>query len=72
MRIGIMSFAHLHAEGYVENLRQSPGVEFIGFSEPDSAAGTRYAAQFDAHWFPSHEQLLAEKPDGGVYLFRKC
>ena len=66
MRIGIMSFAHLHAEGYVENLRQSPGVEFIGFSEPDSAAGTRYAAQFDAHWFPSHEQLLAEKPDGVI------
>jgi UDP-N-acetylglucosamine 3-dehydrogenase len=66
MRIGIMSFAHLHAEGYIQNLRQSPGVEMIGFSDTDAERGRHFAAQFNAHWYPTHEALLAEKPDGVI------
>ncbi len=66
MRIGIMSFAHLHAEGYIGNLRNSPGVEMIGFSDTDAERGQHFADVFNAHWFPTHEALLAEKPDGVV------
>ena len=66
MRIGIMSFAHLHAEGYIHNLRQSPGVDLIGFSDTDAERGKHFATQFNARWFPTHEALLAEKPDGVV------
>ncbi len=66
IRIGIMSFAHLHAEGYIHNLRQSPGVEMIGFSDTDAERGKHFAALFNARWFPTHEALLAEKPDGLV------
>ena len=65
-RIGIMSFAHLHAEGYIGNLRQNPDVELIGFSDADAERGRHFAAVFDARWFPSHEALLAEAPDGVV------
>src|SRR5260221_4114755 len=64
MRIGIMSFAHLHAEGYIQNLRQSPGVEMIGFSDTDAERGKHFAALFNARWYPTHEALLSEKPDG--------
>lgn len=66
MRIGIMSVAHLHAEGYIHNLRQSPGVEVIGFSETDSGRGEQFSAQFNARWFSSHKALLAEGLDGVV------
>jgi UDP-N-acetylglucosamine 3-dehydrogenase len=66
MRIGIMSFAHLHAEGYVQNLRQSPGVELIGFSDADAERGKHFAAQFNIRWFATHEALVAEKPDGVI------
>jgi predicted dehydrogenase len=66
MRIGIMSFAHLHAEGYVGNLRRIPGVEFIGFSDTDAERGKHFAEVFGARWFPTHEALLAEKPDGVI------
>jgi predicted dehydrogenase len=66
MRIGIMSFAHLHAEAYVHNLRRSPGVELIGFSDTDAERGARFSAQFNTRWFPTHEALLAEKPDGVI------
>jgi predicted dehydrogenase len=64
MRIGIMSFAHLHAESYVQNIRQSLGLELIGFSDTDAKRGQHFSAQFNAHWFPTHEALLDEKPDG--------
>ncbi len=64
MRIGIMSFAHLHAEAYINNLRAIPGVEMIGFADDDAARGEHFAAQFNTRLFPSYDALLAEKPDG--------
>lgn len=66
MRIGIMSFAHLHAEGYVGNLRNSPGVEFVGFSDTDAERGKHYAEVFGARWYPTHEVMLADGLDGVV------
>src|SRR3982751_4085957 len=66
MRIGIMSFAHLHAESYVNNLRAIPDVELVGFSDTDPERGRNFASQFHARWFPTHEALLAEQLDGVV------
>ena len=66
VRIGIMSFAHLHAEAYIQNLRRVPGVELIGFSDTDAERGRHFAAMFDVTWFPTHEALIAEQPDGVV------
>jgi predicted dehydrogenase len=64
MKIGIMSFAHHHAEAYIGNLRAIPGVELIGIADDDLERGQKFAAQFAAPFFPSYEALLAEKPDG--------
>ena len=64
MRIGIMSFAHLHAEGYINNLRNAPDVEMIGFSDTDAERGQHFAEKYNARWFPTHEALLAEGVDG--------
>ena len=66
MRLAIMSFAHVHAENYIHNLRAIPDVEMIGFSDEDAARGKHFAAQYNTQWFDSHEKLLAEKPDGVV------
>ncbi len=64
MKIGIMSFAHLHAEAYIGNLRAIPGVEMIGIADDNLERGQKFARRFDAHLFPSYEALLAEEPDG--------
>ena len=64
MRIGIMSFAHLHAESYVGNLRNAPDVELVGFSDTDTERGKKYGDMFNVRWLPTHEALLAEKLDG--------
>lgn len=64
MKIGIMSFAHLHAEAYIHNLRAIPGVEMIGLADEDQARGRHFAGLFDARLYPSYEAMLAEQPDG--------
>jgi len=66
MRLGIMSFAHLHAEGYLHNLRASPGVEMIGMADDNLERGRYFAAQYGVRLFDSYAALLAEKPDGVV------
>ena len=64
MKIGILSFAHLHAEAYLQNLRAIPSVEMIGLADEDQARGQHYAAEFGARLYPSYEALLADGPDG--------
>lgn len=66
MRLAIMSFAHIHAESYIENLRRLPGVEFIGFADDDPARGDHFAHQYGATLFRSYEELLAARPDGVI------
>lgn len=63
MKIGILSFAHHHAEAYIRHLRAIPGVAIIGLADEDAARGARYAGEFDAPLFPSYAALLAARPD---------
>jgi len=64
LKIGLLSFAHLHAEAYVQNLKAAPGVELIGIADEDAQRGERFAAQFGVHLFDSYGALLAARPDG--------
>lgn len=66
MRLAIMSFAHLHAEGYIHNLRAIPGVDMIGFADEDTERGQHFANRYQARWFRRYEDLIAEKPDGVI------
>lgn len=66
MRIGILSFAHVHADGYVANLRAIPGVNLVGFSDDDRARGAAAAERHGLRHFPRHEALLAEGLDGVI------
>lgn len=66
MRLAIMSFAHLHAEAYIRNLRAVPNVDVIGFADDDAARGRHFAEQYGLHLFDSYDALLAESPDGVI------
>ena len=66
MKLGIVSFAHLHAESYAHALTAMPGVEFIGIADDDLARGEHFARQYGAPFFPSYEALLAAQPDGVI------
>jgi UDP-N-acetylglucosamine 3-dehydrogenase len=66
IRIGILSFAHVHAEHYASLLQSMPGVELVGFSEGDRAAGQFFADKYGLRWFERHRDLLGEGLDGVI------
>jgi predicted dehydrogenase len=66
MKIGVMSFAHHHAEAYIQNLRAIAGVELAGVADEDDQRGQRFARQYNTRYFNSYEELIASKPDGVI------
>jgi len=66
IKIGILSFAHHHGEAYISNLRRMEGVQLLGVADDDSMRGQTIAAQNQAHYFHTYEDLLEAKPDGVI------
>lgn len=66
LRIGILSAAHLHADGYVGNLKRSPGVELLGIADDDRERAAQFAASHHIRAYGSVADLLADKPDGVI------
>ncbi len=64
MRLGILSFAHVHAENYAALLKKTPEAELVGFSDDNRDLGRQVAEEFELRWFPRHRDLLAEGLDG--------
>jgi predicted dehydrogenase len=61
-----MSFAHLHAEAYVETVRRMRDAQLVGAADEDSARGETFAAKLGVPLFPSYQDLLAEHLDGVI------
>lgn len=59
MKIGLISFAHLHAYSYASQLKTLPGAEFGGIYDELSARARLQAANFGVPWFGRLEDLLA-------------
>lgn len=66
MRVGLLSFAHLHAEAYLPILQAMPGVEVTGIADDNLERARYFAAQFNVPVFETYAALLAEKPDAVV------
>ncbi len=66
IRIGMMSFAHMHAASYAAHLRQMDGVELVGVWDADATRGQAMADRFGTAFFADNETLLAEGLDGVV------
>lgn len=62
MNVGIMSFAHLHAEAYIHNLRAHPQVEVFGFFDEDEKRGKHFEKEFGVKYFPHLDEFLKQKP----------
>ncbi len=66
LRIGMFSFAHMHAVSYAHALRQIPGVELVGIYDENSERGKTWAAANETAYFVSAEALLDTGLDGVV------
>lgn len=66
VRVGIISFAHMHAMSYARWLVESEEVECIGVFDEDKERRARMASHFRIPAFETAESFFSEKPDGVV------
>jgi predicted dehydrogenase len=66
MKLGVLSFAHHHAEAYINNIRSMSGVELLGVADEEAARGQRFAKDFSTRFYPSYEALIDARPDGVI------
>ena len=59
LRIGLISFAHVHAAGLASTLRAHEAVEFTGIHDEDPARGMAAASEHGAKWHETLDSLLA-------------
>ncbi len=65
LKIGFISFAHMHAFSYASAL-QKLGVQPVGIYDDDAARGQKMAETFRTRFFSDLEALLAEGLDGVI------
>ncbi len=68
MKIAILSFAHMHAVGYANCLREIPGVELAAVWDDDPARGQAMAARFQAPFVADLDHILKDAEIAGVIV----
>lgn len=63
VKIGIMSFAHVHSKAYATALKKLPNVEFVGLVDDDQTRAKRMAKAFGVKAFDTYDDLLATDVD---------
>ena len=66
MKLGLFSFAHMHAVSYARAAQAIPGVEIAGIYDDNRARGEEWAKKLQTRFFASADALLAEGVDGAV------
>jgi predicted dehydrogenase len=66
VRIGLLSAAHVHAEGYLAALAAMPGVELVGLWDDDAERGRATGARHDVPFVDTEAALLGKRLDGVV------
>lgn len=68
MKVGILSFAHVHASGYARCLAAMPDIALTAVADEDAARGTAAATQFGARWYADYRELLARDDIAAVIV----
>jgi UDP-N-acetylglucosamine 3-dehydrogenase len=58
LRVGLVSFAHVHAPGLATTLAALPQVDFSGIYDEDEKRGTAAASTYGTKWHPNLADLL--------------
>jgi predicted dehydrogenase len=66
LKIGMLSFAHMHACSYAHEIVAHPDAALVGIADPSPERGRRMAAQYGTRYFESQEELLGTGLDGVV------
>ncbi|GIV80072.1 Gfo/Idh/MocA family oxidoreductase [Litorilinea aerophila] len=66
LRIGMMSFAHGHANSYAACLQQVPGVTLAGIYDTEPQRGQDAARRLDVPFYATADELLDQGLDGVI------
>lgn len=66
MKIGIISFAHMHAYGYATALLQMPDVELVGIADDNAERGQKMAEVFHTKYVAVDDLLALSDLDGVI------
>ena len=66
LRIGVVSFEHMHAQSYTQELVKYPEVTLVGIADENEKRGREMAATFKTNYYQRYESLLEQQLDGVV------
>ncbi len=66
IRIGVISFEHMHALSYTTALTQLDNVELVGIADQDEFRGTSMSHRFNTQYYSDYEALLDQGLDGVI------
>ena len=66
VKLGIMSFAHMHAASYADCISKLEGAILTGIADDNPARGRKMARKFRTKFFNSYKALLDEDIDGVI------
>src|SRR5690625_3093371 len=66
MKVGIMSFAHMHAYSYAEGLKKLPQVEFVGIFDDDLERGREVSETFETTHYADQAEFLEQEMDAVI------
>jgi len=68
MNIAIISYWHVHAEGYTKEIIEKTSSKVTAIWDEDIERGTKYANQFNVKYYQEYEELLSDKTIDGVVI----
>jgi len=66
VRIGLLSFAHVHAPSYAACVKALPGCRFVGIADEDDARGREAAQRYGTKYFETFEALVKSDIDAVI------
>lgn len=66
MKVGIMSFAHMHAASYATGLQKLPNVELVGIFDDNVERGKEVSEQFNTTHYADQDEFLAQEMDAVI------
>lgn len=68
MNIAIISYWHVHAEGYTKEILEKTDSKVTAIWDENSERGLKYAEQFGATYYADYDELLQNKAIDGVVI----
>jgi len=66
VKIGMISFAHMHATSYASCLKQIDGVEIVGIYNEDEDQGKVLTKRYGGEFYSDYNKLLEQELDGVI------